>query len=124
MLLACAVNAFAAAGSAGDLASGAFSADGFALYGGVDSASASNAPSPLVKFSSKVNGSPTYSTTHYALCSKHQTGNKVFGTSDDATQIYWKQSVAGDLSTVTAAQGCLGANLTPQKFVGGGWTAY
>lgn len=120
LLVAYAASAFAATGSAGDLASGGLSADGLGLYGGVDSASAAAAPSPLVKFSSKVNGRPMYDTVKYSLCAKHQTGNKVFGTSNDATQIYWKQSVAGDL---TAAM-CAGADLTTTKFSGGGWTAY
>lgn len=110
----------ASAYAAGDLASGGISADGLGLYGGVDSASAALAPSPLVKFSSKVNGRPMYSTTAYSLATKHQTGNKVFGTSNDATQIYWKQSVAGALTAAMAA----GADLTATKFVGQGWTAY
>lgn len=119
LLLVSAGTAFAV-----DLASGDVSIDGMGLYGGVDTASANAAPSPLVKFSSKVNGQPAFNTTAYSLCDKHQTGNKVFGTSNDATQIYWKQSIAGKLGVITAAQGCVGADLSATKFVGGGWTAY
>lgn len=111
-----------AAGSAyaGDLASGGISDDGMGLYGGVDTTAANAAPSPLVKFSSKVNGRPMFTTSAYTLATKHQTGNKVFGTANDATQIYWKQSTTGKLDATMAA----GADLTANKFVGGGWTAY
>jgi len=116
ILLACAGSAFAAAGS---LTSGSISQDGFALYGGVDATAAQNAPNPLIRFSSKVNGRPYFDTTQYVLATKHQTGNKVFGTANDATQIFWKQSVAGKLDATNAA----GADLTT-RCVGGGWTAY
>ena len=115
-LMAVSATAFAAS----DLASGGISTDGVGLYGGVDSAAANAAPNPLVKFSSKVNGIPVFTTAAYALATKHQTGNKVFGTSNDATQIYWKQTTAGKITTDMAS----GADLTATKFVGNGWTAY
>lgn len=120
ILLSLLMLTFVGSAYAADLASGEISADGLGLYGGVDTTTANAAPNPLVRFSSKVNGRPMFNTTQYTLATKHQTGNKVFGTSHDATQIYWKQTTAGKLDATMAA----GADLSGTKFVGGGWTAY
>ena len=111
---------FVGSGYAADLTSGSVSTDGMGLYGGVDTTAANAAPNALVRFSSKVNGLPTFNTGAYTLATKHQTGNKVFGTSHDATQIYWKQTTSGILTAAMAT----GADLSATKFVGGGWTAY
>ncbi len=106
---------------AAPLASGTVTGTGVAIYGGVDAASALNATNGLVRTSTGVRAIVNTDTGHteYALGTKHDTGNKIFGTANDSTNIYWFQSIAGNT---------LGANFgtgtNKDNFGGAGWTAY
>jgi hypothetical protein len=117
-------SAFAAGISSGDLIGDATAGTGgLAVFGGIDSTSAA-APTanPLVRMSTGVQGVVNFdSTTHisYAIITKHVSGSKYFGTANDSTNIYWLQSVKGNLDPTTAGTGIDNSN-----FAGSGWTAY
>ena len=103
------------------LATTAPTAAAASVFGGVDAAAALVAPTPLIKFSTGVRGIVNFSgNTEYLIATKHDSGNKIFGTNNLLTNIYWKQSTSGALTTT---------NFTPttaasSNFVGGGWTSY
>lgn len=117
MLLVVAANsAFAAA-----LATNTPTTAGVSVFGGVDATAAGAAPTPLIRFSTGVNGIVNFAdNTAYLISTKHSSGSKLFGTNNSATNIYWKQSTTGAL---TAAM--LGITTTASSnFVGSGWTSY
>jgi len=96
---------------------------GMSVTGGVDQTAADNASNPLVRLSTGVQGVVNFDTsTHleYAIGTKHVSGSKYFGTSNDSTNIYWLQSVKGDL-----APGTFGSVSNNSNFASSaGWTAY
>jgi len=117
LMLSFAGSAFAAA-----LATNVATTAGLSVFGGVDATAAGAASSPLVKFSTGVQGLCNFVTaTHvsYAIVTKHNTGNKYFGTANDSTSIYWFQSITGVLLPATA--GSVAGN---SNFATAGWTAY
>lgn len=105
-------------GVAGPPASG-----GLSVFGGVDAAAALAATNPLVKMSTGVQGVMNFDATahtSYAIGTKHITGSKYFGTSNDSTAIFWKQSVAGVLVPATFGTAIVNDNFS----AAGQWTAY
>ena len=119
---------FSATSFAASIASNALIGDatagtgGLAVFGGVDATAAQNAAAPLVRMSTGVQGVINYdNTTHaeYAVGTKHVSGSKYFGTSNDSTNMYWLQSTRGNLAPAT-----FGTATNNTNFVGGGWTAY
>jgi len=95
---------------------------GMTVTGGVDQTSANSATNPLVRMSTGVQGVCNWAVathTEYAIGTKHVTGSKYFGTANDSTNIYWYQSVKGDLSPGTFGSGTNNGN-----FAAAGWTAY
>jgi hypothetical protein len=108
---------------AGALTTGLASSKAAKVYGGVDATAAQNAPTPLIKFSTGVNGVVNFSNaTEYLLGTKHETGSKIFGTCNSVNNIYWKQSIAGSLGATGVSLGFTTA--TSSNFVGNGWTSY
>lgn len=96
------------------------------VYGGNSPASALAATTPLIKFSTGVNGLVNFTasagtSTGYVVATKHTTGSKVFGTANDSTNIYWKQSPAATLADTD-----IGAGTTTTTVFGAGlgWTSY
>jgi hypothetical protein len=97
---------------------------GLAVYGGVDDAAAALADAnPLVRLSTGVQAVVNFTAaTHlsYAIITKHVSGSKYFGTANDSTNVYWKQSTKGNLVPATAGTAVDNSNFT----VAGSWTAY
>jgi hypothetical protein len=118
--LAFSTSAFAAA-----LATNTVTTAGFQVFGGADPTTAANATNPLVRFSTGVSGLVNFAVVNtnqsisYAIVTKHTTGSKIFGTSNDSTNIYWKADVAGILDSTKA-----GALTNNSNFGTAGWTAY
>ena len=123
LLLSFAGSAFAAALTSGALIGDATAGTGgLAVFGGVDAAAAAAASNPLVRMSTGVQGVINFAAathTEYTIGTKHVSGSKYFGTSNDSTNIYWKQSTKGNLVPATFGTGTNNAN-----FASGGWTAY
>ncbi len=70
---------------------GAAGVGGYALYGGVDSTTASSpTANPLVRMSTGVQGCVNFPAAHneYAIFTKHVSGSKYFGTANDSTNIF------------------------------------
>lgn len=116
--------AFSSSAYAAALATNTVTATGVAVYGGADAATAAAATNPLVRFSTGVAGLVNFTaasnqSTSYAIVAKHSTGSKIFGTSNDSTNIYWKASPAGVLTNTAA-----GALTNNGNFGTAGWTAY
>lgn len=95
-----------------------------AIYGGASATEAQNAPTPLVKTSTKVNGMVDFSDNQgYLIVTKHDTGSKAFGTCNGVNNIYWKQVADGTLDPATLT-GITSGSYAPSSFVGNGWTSY
>jgi hypothetical protein len=100
---------------------------GMSVFGGNSAAAATAATTPLVKFSTGVRGLVNFtvpsagSSPGYVVATKHSTGSKVFGTANDSTAIYWKQSPAADLSANDVVAGTSNAAVFATQ---AGWTAY
>lgn len=88
-------SAFAAALATGNVTTAA----GMVIRGGA-SGQAATATNPLGKMSTGVRLSVAYGTTGYALVTKHDTGSKQVGTSNDSTAIYFVVKPAGALTDV------------------------
>ena len=113
------------AGTAFALDAGVATGAGVAVYGGVDSTAAGNAPTALIRFSTGVNGVVNFVADdhdHYAIGTKHTSGSKIFATTDDATNIYWKQAATGALAT--NGIGTSTETASSALFIGNGWTSY
>lgn len=78
------------------------SAAGQVIRGGA-SGQAATATNPLGKMSTGVYLSVAYDTLGYALITKHLTGSKRVGTSNDSTAIFFVQEPAGILTAVPSA---------------------
>ena len=95
---------------------------GLAIFGGVDSTAAAAASNPLARMSTGVQAVINFTAAShdsYAIITKHVSGSKYFGTANDSTNIYWKQSTKGNLIPATA-----GALVGNANFATAGWTAY
>ena len=123
LILSFAGSAFGAAQTVSSNAKiGGTGTGGMAVTGGVDQTAANAASNPLVRMSTGVQGVVNFTAaTHieYAIGTKHVTGSKYFGTSNDSTNIYWLQSVKGDL-----VPGTFGTGTNNSNFTSAGWTAY
>ena len=124
LLLSFAVSAF----SANSTVTGLVTA-GAAIYGGADATTAGNATNALARFSTNVVGVINESAdvaaktaVSYALITKHTSGSKMFGTSNDATNIYWKALAGG--TVLTSALAGTAPDATNFSVVGSGWTSY
>lgn len=118
---------FAASSFAADLATHTpTTAGGLSIFGGNSAAAALAASTPLVKFSTGVRGLVNFTasagaSTGYVIATKHSTGSKVFGTANDSTAIYWRQSPAADLAAADVISGTTTATVFGSQT---GWTAY
>jgi hypothetical protein len=119
LLLSLLLVAFAATVQAAQLANNDVNTDGTSLFGGVNQTAAEASPTPIIKFSTKVNGLINGTTSGYMIMTKHQTGSKAFGTASDSTSIFWRQEAAAKLvntySISTSSSNFTAANA---------WTAY
>lgn len=107
--------AFAAA-----LATNVVSTAAASVYGGVVGAAAT-APTPLIKFSTGVRGIVNFpSNASYLIRTKHDSGNKIFGTNNALTNIYWHQSTGVALTNAMVSI----TTTDSSNFVGNGWTSY
>jgi len=106
---------------------------GVKIYGGADAAAALIAPSPLVQLSTGVFGMVNYVaaanlSTGYLIATRHLNGSKNFATTNDITNIYWKQ--AAKAADATAAKTAMASEVTAvvsatTVFAAGqGWTSY
>lgn len=101
---------------------GAVTSAGAQIFAGTAQASLDSAVNPTAKLSTGVRGVAVYSTTAYSINTKHTNGSKVFGTSNDSTNIYWKASPAKvDLTTTECGTVAGDANYNNAN---NGWTAY
>lgn len=103
------------------------SAAGVAIYGGTTSTEAQNATNPLVRLSTGVWGVVNFTAANnlsssYVVATKHYKGSKIFGTSNDSTNVYWKASPAVTTAPYLAVAD-VGTGTTNSNF-GTGWTAY
>jgi len=126
-----AASAFAAVS---DLVSGApTTAAGMSIRGGADAATAANAATPLIKFSTGVFGMVNFTaasnlSSGYIVATRHITGSKNFATTNSLTNIYWKQ--AGKAADATACRSTMITEITtatdPTTLFspGKGWTSY
>lgn len=124
-LLSCGANAFATTSAA--LSSAAASGAGATIFGGADADTAAATQNRLVSFSKGVQGAVTFSpdtttktTPDYVIVTKHTSGTKVSGTSNDSTKLYWLQSATGVLETGIPTDDTGAAAFA----VGKGWTEY
>lgn len=101
---------------------GAVTDAGASIYGGTAQASLDSAVNPLAKFSTGVSGVAVYSATAYSINTKHVNGSKVFGTSNDSTNVYWKASPSKVIITTTESGTVAGD--TNYNNASNGWTAY
>lgn len=95
--------AFSGSAMAAALASGSVTAsDGLQIYGGISAADAADAnTSTLIGKTSKgVKAGVNFTSTQYALNTKHNSGNTAYGTSNEATAIY--KSEIGLTTALTA----------------------
>ena len=101
LLLLVASSAFATALTAG----GVTGDEGLSIYGGSSSAVASSdtASTLLAKCSKGVRAGANFDSTHYAINTKHDSGNKAFGTSYDSTAIYNSDLGTGALTAAPTA---------------------
>ncbi|ACH39597.1 geopilin domain 2 protein [Citrifermentans bemidjiense Bem] len=123
---------FAGTASAGTLVT---AGSGYAIRGGADAATASAAPTPLIKFSTGVwgliNSTPdttAKTSTGYVIATRHTTGSKDFGTASNRTNIFWKQAsaITASVSASQALANDVGSDdETGATFAAGkGWTSY
>ena len=125
VLLSYGANAFAVTGA---LASKAIASAGSAIFGGADATTASQTQNRLVSTSKGVEAAVTFTAqadntnTDYVIITKHTSGTKISGTSNDSTKMYWKQAATG-----TMASGDVPTDVTGSVAfgtVGNGWTEY
>jgi hypothetical protein len=95
MVIAVCQSASAAALGTGTITTAA----GQVIRGGADATAAAAATNPMGKMSTGVYLGVAYSTTGYAIITKHQTGSKKVGTANDSTAIYFISEPAGVLTT-------------------------
>lgn len=120
ILLAVAGSAFAARTRLA--VAGAVTSAGATIYAGTTQDSLDLAVNPTAKFSTNVKGVAIYGTTGYSINTKHYSGSKVFGTANDATNIYWKASPSKVDITTTESGTVIGdANYNNAS---NGWTSY
>jgi hypothetical protein len=124
-LLSYGANAFAASALSSATASGA----GAAIFGAPDATLAASMANRLCSLSKGVQAAVTFTadtatktSSGYVIATKHTSGTKLSGTSNDSTKIYWKQSIvattipSGDIPT---------SDVGVTAFAGGsGWTEY
>ncbi|GFO64381.1 hypothetical protein M1B72_13140 [Geomonas paludis] len=90
------------------LNTGGISHESATIYGGVDATDAASASGTLIgKLSKSVKVGVRYTTTTYALDTKHTSGNTKYGTAFDATAIYKQETSTGalDAAPTTADSG-------------------
>ena len=106
---------------------------GATVKGGADATTATNAPTPLIKYSTGVFGQVNFAasantSTGYVVFTRHLTGSKYFGTTNSLTNIYWKQApkVADAAALRTAMPADCGTSTDPSVVFapGAGWTSY
>lgn len=96
-----------------------------ALHGGADSTTVG--VNPLGKMSTGVFAMVNYESatakmsSGYSLFTKHKDGSKIFGTSNDATNIFWKASQSKISPAFTGSDA--GTDYTVTNF-GATWTSY
>jgi hypothetical protein len=123
-LLSYGANAFAA-GSA--LGSKSVSTAGAAIFGGADATTAAAMNNRLVSLSKGVEAAVTFTasatntSTGYVIVTKHTSGTKISGTSNDSTKLYWKQAATGDIVSGDVPSSDIGSTAFA---VGTGWTEY
>ena len=116
MLIALFTFGVAGSASAGALASGSVTTtDGLSIYGGLNAGVAAGATAVLVGKTSKgVKAGVNYTSTGYAINTKHNSGSKAFGTAHDSTAIYTTElAVGAALSAPSAADNTSFASWTP-----------
>lgn len=90
-ITACVLLVTSGLATAAELASGSVTTtDALSIYGGSSTSdAASTTTSTLISKTSKgVKLGATYTTTGYAITTKHNSGNTAYGTANDATAIY------------------------------------
>ena len=92
------------------------SAAGMVIKGGTTATTAADSTNPMGKMSTGVYLGVNFTTTSYAIITKHQTASKKVGTSNDSTAIFFVSEPAGVL-----AAGPTAADNT--AFSGGTWTS-
>ena len=104
-LLALFTFAFAGSASAAALASGSVTtSDGLSVYGGINATVAASATAVLIGKTSKgVKAGFAYTSTGYAVNTKHNSGSKAFGTAHDSTAIYTTELAVGAALTAPSA---------------------
>ncbi|BCG46912.1 hypothetical protein GEOBRER4_n1728 [Citrifermentans bremense] len=109
------------------LATNTPSKEGAQIFGGTTADEAARADiNPLVKLSTGVIGVVNFAaeasnanqSISYAVFAKHTKGSKIFGTSNDSTNVYWKAETPGALTNAN-----LPSETTNAGF-GTGWTSY
>lgn len=109
------------------LATHTVSNEGAQIFGGTTADEAARADiNPLVKLSTGVIGvvnfeaeaSNANQSTSYAIFAKHSKGSKIFGTSNDSTNVYWKADTPGALVADSVPE------TDSNAAFGTGWTSY
>ncbi len=80
------------------------SAAGMIIKGGTSNTTAAASTNPMGKMSTGVYLGVDFTTTTYAIITKHQTGSKKVGTSSDSTAIFFMTEPAGVLASGSAPQ--------------------
>lgn len=101
---------------------GAVTVEAATIYAGTDQASLDLATNPTAKLSTGVQGVAVYSATGYSINAKHKNGSKVFGTANDATNVYWKASASK--TAITTAESAQSVGDAAYSTPGNGWTSY
>jgi len=100
VLLNCGLASAAAVSATG----ASITAEATSIYGGISTGDAEGTSSTLIgKLSKGVSLGAYYTSTAYALDTKHSSGNTRFGTAHDATAIYKQEIGSATLVAPTAA---------------------
>jgi hypothetical protein len=90
---------------------------GFIIYGGVDATASSGATATMIgRLSKGVDLGAMYSTTEYAITTKHTQGTKIYGTAYNSTSMY---QMDVEKTTVVTAPGAVDSS----AFSAAGWSA-